>query len=231
MNWSKQTEVEEEVSSGQEPETHHLYLGDRGELALETRRVLVQLLAGPSIDGKRHVKLWPVLLRDEAMIRRRLAELFFELVIDVDTKVAFTRQADTGDLEVPLLLRRTQLTFMDSVVLLFLREKLIQADSHGDRAVVSKEEMTEFIMLYEPNNQTDHAGFGKRVHASIEKLRKHNIIHKIRASVDRFEISPTLKLLFSAEKIQALTKLYQRMQHGEMPVQLTEPESHQEGES
>jgi hypothetical protein len=44
---------------------------------------------------------------------------------------AFTRQADTGDLEVPLLLRRAQLTFIDSILLLHLRQRLTQADSQG----------------------------------------------------------------------------------------------------
>jgi hypothetical protein len=60
----------------------------------------------------------------------------------------------------------------------------------------------------------------KRVHASIEKIKKHSILQKIRSSEDRFEISPTLKLLFSAEEIQALTHLYQRMAAGETPAQL-----------
>ncbi len=79
------------------------------------------------------------------MIRRRLAELFLELVIDRDVQVAFTRQADTGDLEVPLLLRRAQLTFIDSILLLHLRQRLTQADSQGDRAVVSTDEIMEFL--------------------------------------------------------------------------------------
>jgi hypothetical protein len=120
-----------------------LFLGDSGELSLDARRTLVQLLAGPSLDGRRHAKLWPVLLRDEHVIRQRLADLFLELVIDRDMQVAFTRQADTGDLEVPLLLRRAQLTFIDSILLLHLRQRLTQADAQGERAVVSLDEITE----------------------------------------------------------------------------------------
>ena len=61
---------------------------------------------------------WPVLIRDEEAIGARLSELFLQLVIDRDLKVAFTRQANTGDLEVPRLLRRANLTFLDSIVLL-----------------------------------------------------------------------------------------------------------------
>jgi len=200
-----------------------LFVNDTGELPLDTRRVLVQLLSGPSLEGRRHPRLWPVLLRDEQVIRRRLAELFLELVLDRDLQVAFTSQVAADELDIPILLRRAQLTFIDSVLLLFLRQRLTQADSHGERAVISRDEMVENLMPYERAASTDRAGFSKRVNASIEKLKKHNILQKLRASEDRFEIAPTLKLLFSAEEIIALTALYDRMAAGELPTLARQP--------
>ena len=203
-----------------------LFAGDSGELEQETRRVLVQLLAGPSLDGRRHPKLWPVLVRDEALIRRRLSELFLDLVMDADLQVAFTRQADAGDLEAPVLLRRAQLTFLDSIMLLHLRQRLTQADAQGERAVISVDEIVEHMSVYERSTNTDRAGFNKRIQASIEKIKTHSILQKIRSSEDRFEISPTLKLLFSAEAIQALTRTYQRMAAGEAvtPAPTSDPD-------
>ncbi|MDR1277050.1 MAG: DUF4194 domain-containing protein [Candidatus Accumulibacter sp.] len=234
MSWSEDDENTlpdgEEAPDAASLPSNALFIGDGGELAYETRRALVQLLAGPSLDARRHAKLWPILMRDEDLIRRRLAELFLELIIDHDVQVAFTRQADTGDLEAPTLLRRAQLTFVDSVLLLYLRQRLAQADSQGDRAVVSTEEATEFLTLYERASNTDRAGFAKRVHASIEKIKKHNILQKIRSSENRFEISPTLKLLFSAEEILALTHLYQRMAAGEAPAREIPPDADEEAE-
>lgn len=200
-----------------------LFANDTGELPLDTRRVLVQLLSGPALEGRRHPKLWPVLLRDEQAVRRRLSELFLDLVLDRDMQVAFTSQVVAADLDVPILLRRAQLTFIDSVQLLFLRQRLTQAESAGERAVVSRDEITDDLMLYERSASTDRAGFTKRINASIEKLKKHNILQKLRASDDRFEISPTLKLLFSAEEIIALTALYERMAAGELPDLARQP--------
>jgi len=147
----------------------NLYPGDAGELPLETRRALVQLLAGPSLEARRHPKLWPALVRDEAVIRQRLADLFLDLVMDVDQKVAFTRQADVGEVDSPILLRRSQLTFLDSILLLYLRQCLTQADARGERAVVSTDEIAEHLSVYQAAASTDRAGFAKRVHASIEK--------------------------------------------------------------
>lgn len=219
MDLPEQAELQAEPA----PQPTALFINDTGELPLDTRRVLVQLLSGPSLEGRRHAKLWPVLLRDEAVIQRRLHELFLELVIDRDMQVAFTRQVDAGDLEVPILLRRAQLTFIDSVLVLFLRQRLTQAEAHGERAVVSRDEMVENLVLYERAASTDRAGFTKRIAASIEKMKKHNILQKIRASEDRFEISPTLKLLFTADEIVALTALYDAMAAGQTPELARQP--------
>lgn len=188
-----------------------LYPGDCGQLPFETRRALVQLLSGPSLDGRRHGKLWPTLLRDEAVIRGRLADLFLDLEIDRDQQVAFTRQAETGDLEAPTLLRRMPLTLIDSALLLFLRQSLTEAEARGERAAVDGEEMIERLKVYEQAANTDRAGFIKRAQSAIEKMKKNSILLKIRGGEDRYEVSPTLKLLFPAEMIQALARQYRAM--------------------
>lgn len=206
MNRDEGVETPNSVNEGLQGAA--LYPGDTGQLPEEARRVLVQLLAGPSLDGKRHGKLWPALRRHEAVIRSRLAELFLELVLDDDLEVAFTRQADTGELDTPILLRRAPLTFIQSVLLLYLRQLLTEAAARGERAVVSGSEMVEQMKLYEPGENADRAGFEKRVRAAIEKVKDHSIISPIRASEDRYEISPTLKLLFSADEIAALSRQY-----------------------
>jgi hypothetical protein len=194
--------------AAQQPHDSALYPGDTGVLPEDARRVLVQLLAGPSLDGKRHTKLWPALLRFEEVIRSRLAEIFLELVLDRDQQVGFVRQADTGELEAPILLRRTTLTFLESALMLYLRQLLTEADAQGRRAVVSEMEMIEQMKLYERSQNTDRAGFDKRIKAAINKVKENSIISSIRGADDRYEISPTLKLLFSAEVIAALIQQY-----------------------
>lgn len=193
------------------PGFRSLFEGDAGELPLETRQAVVQLLLGPSIDGRRQQKLWATLLRDEQIIRSRLSELFLALVIDAEVQVAFTRQVQADGIEVPRLLRRSQLTFIDSVLLVHLRERLARAEVHGERAAVSEVDMLEDLALYERAASTDHAGFVKRASAAIEKVKKNSILHKIRGSDARYEISPTLKLLFSVDQLCELKAQYLRL--------------------
>lgn len=205
-----------------------VFPGDTGMLPHETRRVLVQLLLGPAVDGRRQANLWSILLRDEVAIRTRLHELFLELVIDHDQKVAFTRQVAADDIEIPILLRRANLTFMESVLILFLRQRLTQADTQGDRAVVSWLEMLEHLSVYERTGNVDHARFDKQRQGAIEKAKKLNFLQKIRGADDRFEVSPTLKLLFPAEEIQALTLTYQDIQQHGLPEQVDSPQAAEE---
>lgn len=233
MNWSDKNNaiLPDEALPTQTEETQCvLYPGDVGELRLETRRVLVQLLLGPALDGRRQSKLWPILVRDEVIIRSRLAELFLDLIIDRDQQVAFTRQADVGDLDRPVLLRRSPLTFIDSVLLLFLRQQLTFADTRGERAVVDVREIGEHLNLFERSASTDHAGFGKKVKSSIEKMKKNSILQTIGGSEERYEISPTLKLLFSAEQIQALTSQYDALTVGSGSILAADPETNEESE-
>ncbi|MCZ8176556.1 MAG: DUF4194 domain-containing protein [Burkholderiaceae bacterium] len=190
------------------------FAGDTGQLPLETRRVLVQLLLGPSIDATRQRHLWPVLLRDEAVLRSRLHDLFLELVVDTDQQVAFTRQVVAEDIDAPVLLRKAHLTFLETALVLFLRQRLTQADAAGERAVVSYEDMQAHLGVFERVANADQARFGRQVVGAIEKVKKLSLVRLLPGGQQRFEVSPTLKLLFPAEAIQALTQTYQALLNG-----------------
>lgn len=199
-----------------------VFRGDSGELSLETRRVYVHLLLGPSLDAQRQSKLWPVLLRDERVLRARLHELFLELVIDHDQQVAFTRQVVDPDVDMPILLRKSPLTFIQSALLLYLREQLTQADARGERAVVSREEMVEYLGAFEPDRNADRAKFARQAEGALDRAVQLNLIRKLRGGEERYEVSPTLKLLFPAEEIQELTGTYSRLSDRAARGELTE---------
>lgn len=191
------------------------FAGDTGQLPLDTRRVLVQLLLGPSVDATRQRRLWPVLLRDEAVLRSRLHELFLDLVVDAEQQVAFTRQVVADDIDAPVLLRKSHLTFLETALVLFLRQRLTQAEAQGERAVVSAEDMQMHLAVFERAANPDQARFGRQVASAIEKVKKLSLVRLLAGGDQRFEVSPTLKLLFPAEEIQALTRTYRALAEGQ----------------
>lgn len=200
--------VAEEQAADNPAVEAEIFRGDTGELPIDTRRVLVQLLLGPSVDARRQSKLWPVLLRDEAVIRSRMHDLFLEVVVDHEQRVAFTRQVASEDLDVPILLRKASLTFLETALLLFLRQRLTQADAQGERAVVSLDDMQEHLSVFERDSNPDHAKFERQIFNAVDKAKKLSLLQFIRGSGERYEVSPTLKLLFSAEEIQDLMRTY-----------------------
>lgn len=219
MNWSE-TETENDIEATPAPAAPvlsggALFVGDTGSLPLEARRALCLLLAGPSVDAQRQPAQWAALLRNEDDVRSLLCELFLELVLDRDGGVAFTRQYDTAELDSPTLLRSAPLTFIESVLLLFLRQQLAEADTRGERAVVAEFQLVEAMSVYQKNVSTDQAGYGKRVAAAIAKMRENQLLSKLRGSEDRYEVSPALKLLFSAEHVQALGEAYRQLREGD----------------
>lgn len=205
---SMEEQTADERESGVTGAEGTTFRGDTGELPIDTRRVLVQLLLGPSVDARRQSRLWPVLLRDESIIRSRLHDLFLEVVIDHEQRVAFTRQVISEDIDVPILLRKASLTFLETALLLFLRQRLTQADAQGERAVVSLGDMQQHLSVFERDSNPDHAKFERQIANAVDKAKKLSLLQFIRGSGERYEVSPTLKLLFSAEEIQDLTRTY-----------------------
>jgi Domain of unknown function (DUF4194) len=163
----------------------------------------------PATSGEGHEALFA---NDQGKLpleaRRALVQLLLGPAIE---EVAFTRQVVSDDLDVPVLLRRAPLTFLDSVLLLFLRQRLTQSDAHDERGVVALQEMVDHLAVFEPQGNLDRAKFERQVENAIEKTKKHSLLQRIRGSEDRFEIAPTLKLLLPAEEVQALAGIYARL--------------------
>lgn len=200
------------------------FAGDTGTLPVPARRVLVRLLQGPSLDARRHEKLWEVFKRYEKDLKSRLHDIFLELVVDNEAKVAFTRQVVSDEVDVPILLRKQSLSFIESVLLLFLRQKLTHSDAQAERAVVDQLEMTEYLKAYERSDNVDMSRFGRQMEGAIEKAKKLGVLLKLSGADDRFEISASLRLLFPVEEIQALTDAFRK--HRPADAAPTQEEAH-----
>jgi hypothetical protein len=213
MNLPAETESDDDVDSLEDDgavESDVRFEGDTGTLPVPARRVLVRLLQGPSLDARRHEKLWTLLKRHEVALRSRLHDMFLELVLDNQSRVAFTRQVTSEEVDIPILLRRQNLSFIESVLLLFLRQKLTHSDAQAERAVVDRIEMQEYLKAYERSDNVDVSRFGRQMDGAIEKAKTLGVLLKLPGTEDRYEVSASLRLLFPVEEIEALTAAYRR---------------------
>ncbi|MCZ0858351.1 DUF4194 domain-containing protein [Actinomyces israelii] len=204
-------------ASGQDPPAQAgganpgaLWDGDPGSLPRGTRRTLVRLLQGPYLTAELHPELWNSLLADEAAIRRRLGDLFLELVLDREAGLAFTRNAHDPTGESPSVMRTLPLTLVDTVLLLHLRTLLLRTTTPGERVFVDRGEIDDHLAVYRPHVSTDHSGFMRRVSSSIDKLKRASLLRETDVP-ERYEISPVLALVFSADEVAAVAAEYRRL--------------------
>lgn len=185
-----------------------LWPGDRGTLRPASRRALVQLLRGPYLSAARHSALWSALLNDAEEIQSRLADVCLDLVVDTENHVAFVRNVD-ADGEWPRVVRTAPLTFLDTALLLHLRQQLLTG-STGSRVIVGQDEVADHLHVYRGADNADPAGFAKRVAASWSKFVRYGLLAPT-STEGRFEISPVLRLVFGAEQVAALRQEYARL--------------------
>ena len=195
-----------------------LWPGDRGVLGEQSRRAILQLVTGPYLSGVKAPALWSALLGDENAIRSRLHELFLELVLDRIGEFAFVRNVSTTELKVPNAVRTAPLSFLDTAMLLVLRQMLLTGEGEG-RVIVGREEVFEQLRVYRTVDR-DESDFGRRLNASwLNMKNKLRVIHQAGAD-DRAEISPVLRLIVDADQIQAVGAEYQRIAAAGGPVGL-----------
>lgn len=176
---------------------------DHGELSPATRRVLLQLIRGPYLRGSEgEGRLWSALVRDEQLVRARLADLYLDLVVDTDANIAFVRNLAVED--APRVVRSHPLTLLDTALVLFLRRRLLAQQGTAVRAFVGRDEIEDQLRSYRPADLSDKKGFDDRIGASINKMKKNSVLLPT-DDEQRWEISPILALVFGADEVAVIT--------------------------
>ncbi len=207
-----------------EPGRPGLFPGDTGTLEEATRRVLLQLLRGPYIHRERHPRLWPVVIRDEEILRSRLADLFLTLVVDTDRGVAFIRNAEPAQSDdIPKVTRSTPLSLLDTGLVLLLRDALLRAETQDSRAFIDRSEIDDALSVYRPATSTDQAMFERRVNTAVERFKTNSVLLST-AEPDRFEISPVLALIFDADEVATVRGAIDRLLDDGSPAAVPTPD-------
>ena len=175
------------------------FAGDTGPTPAGDAAVLVQLLLGPSIDATQQRHSGPMLLRDEAVLRSRLHDLFLELVVDADQRVAFTRQVVAEDVDAPVLLRKAHSPSRDGVVLFLRATPHVGRRGRRARRGVVWRTCRPTWGVFERGANPDQARFGRRSSArsKSEEAQSRALAARRPAALRGFADA---KLLFPAEE-------------------------------
>lgn len=200
-------EVERQDGVGQ-PERQELYLGDCGTLSLPLRKLLVTLLKGPYLYREKRKEAWNLLLNNVSLVRTQLSNLLLELIIDDELGVAYIRKPELDGIDAPSLLNQYVFKFLDSVLLIEMRDRLMRAQQSGERAMMSLDEISTHLAVFESSARTDTSLFAKRMDAVVKRMKERHLLIELGTNADSFEVSPVLKTVFDAAQVDALREAY-----------------------
>jgi len=188
-----------------EQPTLALFEGDTTTLYPEQRHCLHALLKHRYISADHHPDHWAVLLANQAVIKSQLNNLFLDLHVDREHRVAFKRSAtpEGGD-QLPSLLRNVSHTKEETIVMISLRQRFFAQRQEGDYAVfVDRQTLLEEVADHRPETATNRSMDHKRANNAIDGLVTAGVLLRT-DDPDRFQISAVIEVLLPIEKLRAL---------------------------
>ena len=201
-------------SSASEPDTIS------SSMPPEARRALVSLLRLGVILASQKAKLFESLCRHQTAVRRHLSEVYLKLVLDEKTGVAFVasiqKEEDAeldnfADNEIVSLLSRRTLSLYDTLLLLVLRKHYQDRETSGEQLIViDRERMESYLTPFLPLTNSTKSD-RRKLGAALERMVKKKLLRKIRGSKDRYEITPVIRYVVSAEFLENMLDEYLRI--------------------
>ena len=186
-----------------------LYDGDTGTLTGPQRRALAELIRGPYVSSIKSPEVFQTVSGSREVLAQQLDNLFLTLIVDDDAGVAYTKAWEVDVPDKRAMLRKTSLTFMDTVVILHLRRELVST-SPTERTIVNEDEVFEATVPYQGKSTTDKSNPRKQFIASWNKMKRNSIVIDT-PTEGRYEVSPVLRIIFSGEEIAAITESFRTL--------------------
>ena len=135
-----------------------------------------------------------------------------EPVIDEAEGYAFLRQKEPQEDEptLPRLIPARELGYKVSLLCVLLRKRIADFDMQSDdfRAVVTKEEMLEQLLLFMPET-FDEVKLRRELESTIKKVEDLGFLKKLRGESDHYEIRRSLKAFVDAQWLADFDKKLQ----------------------
>lgn len=184
----------------------HTVPGDLGDFTLEQRLAVRGLLQGPFISGAQDKDTYHEIVRSADTLSAFLDNLMVKLVIDEVGEIAYLRDWEPLPEGAASLFRRTPLSHMQTAIVLNLRKKLAHAVS-GERTIVDVHHVFEETLPYHPRGGTDRAKQRTEFDSAWKVLVNRGVLKRT-PTPGRWEVSPVLASVFSAEEIAAVHHSY-----------------------
>ena len=163
--------------------------------AITYRHVIVRLLNGPIYQED--LDLWGRLGAEWDRIKSHFFDMGLEVARDDAAGYAFVRQTEESEEELedwedvasaplPRVLRRTRLSYQQTIFMVILREELMrfeQEQEEGDHLYRSAQDLREIMIPYYPEMH-DEKKIHRQISGMIAKFEEWGILKKVRDKDD-----------------------------------------------
>lgn len=180
--------------------------------AITHRHVIIRLLNGPIYQED--LDFWSRLGAEWEKIKNHFIQMGMEVARDDSAGYAFLRQKEEGfeegwedsrEAPLPRVLRRTRLSYHQTMLMILLREDLMQFEQNqeeGDHLYRSASDLREIMVPYYPELHDE-----KRVHRQIaslvSKFEDWGMLKKVKEQDDGlYRVERIIKAKLTPEKLQ-----------------------------
>ena len=181
-----------------------LFAGDTGVLPYEARRALALVLQRRYLSAAAHPAEWKALLAHQNVLASRCHDLFVELVVDRDYEIAYKRQVREAGLSIPVLLKDEPYKRVETLLMLFARNRFRQEQGAGERAAhVDAEELVDYALGFLATDETNLAARRREVDNAIATLVREHVLDEV--AEGRYRVQPVVEILLPVERLRELT--------------------------
>lgn len=182
-------------------------------LPLPTRKAIAYLLRNGVVLASQKPKLFADVAAGKRDIRSYLNQIFIDLTLDEHNGVAFigNQQIDDDDAESFSLISQRQLLLIDTLLLLVLRKYYQERETQGEQTIaIDDDKMADLLSPFMPLFNRDK-DFDRIFNPAIKRLLEKKLLLTLRGSEDRYEVSPLIRYVVSAEFLEQLLSEYTSM--------------------
>ncbi|MGJ8649499.1 MAG: DUF4194 domain-containing protein [Opitutaceae bacterium] len=181
------------------------------------RHVIVQLVRGPLYQEE--TDLWARLLRDRHQVETHFHLMGLSLVMDEDAGYAFlrnesnedeqeeTQEDNNSEAPLPRLMRRTPLSFLPTVLLTELRERLLRHDQSTDGTDYLYLEFGDILEFMRPycDETGNEQKTEKKVKAAVSRLSELSVLrHVPNRNEVIYRVQPILRAKLPVDQIESI---------------------------
>lgn len=121
------------------------------------------------------------------------------------------------------LISKRTLTLYDTLILLMLRKYYQERETSGEqKIIIDIERLSSLLTPFLP--LTDHTSRDlKKLSARLKELSRRHLLNNIRGTDDRYEITPLIRYVVSADFLESMLDEYLRLAQGTTNTELESP--------